>query len=79
MKPIEFKLPADWKAPEGKQAGDKIDCVCEIELKPNGMACLTELDDAPMPGYGDDKESGKYKPGMEQPPGAPSMYMQSGG
>lgn len=79
-KKIEFSLPAGWTAPEGKKEGDYIECVCEIELKANGRACLSELDEVPMPGYGDDEEKSSYKPGMEQPPGGNgTMYSQPGG
>ena len=65
---VEFTLPAGWTAPEGKKEGDKVTVLAEIQLKANGRACLTELDEIAMPGYSDSDEP-KYKPGMETPPG----------
>lgn len=72
LKKIEFELPAGWQLPEGKKAGDRVEGVYELELKPNGMACLASLDDVPMPGYTDDdydedESQAKYKPGTKAP------------
>lgn len=65
MRKIEFNLPSGFAIPEGKQVGSRVKVMAEIELKPNGRACLAELDGVAMPGYqGDD-----YKHGYSKPPG----------
>ena len=77
MAKVDFKLPPGWHPPEGNEAGDIIECVCEVELKNGGRACLVSLDDVSMPGYAD-REDKKYKPGMEQSPGEPRMQFPDG-
>ena len=50
---IEFTPPPGWKAPEGAKPGDIIQVTFDVELKPDGKACLVKMEGSPLPGYED--------------------------
>jgi len=57
MKAIMFTLPDSVQVPDGKGPGDSFQAMATFQLKPNGKACLTEVDGEPLDGYKSESET----------------------